>query len=319
MPEQERERLLGYLLNALDEQEAAQVKEELASQPHLRAELATLQQEIAPLNYMADPVEPPPHLANRTCAKIWKVMDNENNEEEKKQETPPQMDSVLGFVFDPFKTVVAIPIADLELPKLKRQTESPKPKPPKSKLSYWVGWGVSVSLGIVAAFFLFPMIRFAERSTRSYVTDSWMTEIHQRVDQYEQIYSSPGGARVEEVLPYNLAQSGWQEITIIDSNGQFFPSAPPLYDIFKMLTGNEISAAQEGSHEIIRGQQPVLLPGFASWSEPIPLDTSGIPNHIILSLPGQEPSVRSAFGQDILIRDGRVFFRILPGTESPKK
>jgi len=320
--EQERERLLGYLLHALDEHEAAQVKRELSRQPHLRSELATIQQELAPLNYIADPACPPPQLANRTCANIWEMMDKENcfdkedhldkDNDNPVTDNPATMDSVLGFIADPFKTIVAMPVSDLELPKIKREARmTPVKTPPNkpSKSSHWVGLIVSASIGIVAACFVFPMIRYAERSTRSYVTDSWMTEINRRVDQYEQIYSGPSNAprapSMEELRPLNLALYNWQELHS-DARGEpvlFFAHHPRVQD----------------SDGVVRGQQPILLMGFDHGNEPMPLETSGYSSPTLLSLPGQESLVRTALGQDILIRDGRVFFRILPGTESPNK
>ena len=322
--EQERERLLGYLLHALDDHEAAQVRRELSRQPRLRDELATLQQELAPLNYLADPPCPPPLLASRTCAKIWNTMDNENffdkdidrenGKEKGKLDSPPTVDSVLGFIPDPFKTVVAMPAVDLELPRIRRDVKTTPKTPPKSSRSHWLGLIVSASIGIVVAFFVFPMIRYAERSTRSYVTDSWMTEIHRRVDQYEQIYSGPNGVpRVEEILPVNLALYSWQEL-----HSDAHSKSLLLYES-KPITPKEPSEASRSTTEDVPGQSAILLTGFDSEDSPIPWDAGGQSGHMLLSLPGQESSVRTALGQDILIRDGRVFFRILPGSESPKK
>ena len=327
----EKERLLGYLLNALDDQEAAQVKRELSQQPHLRSELATLQRDLAPLNYIADSVEPPPQLAKRTCAQIWETLDNEGHDKEdlgkgeregcQAPDAPPQMDSVLGFVFDPFKTVVAIPTVDLALPKVTKHVEATQTKPPKSKFSYWIGLVVSVSLGMVAAFFLFPMIRYAERSTRSYVTENWMSEIHRRVDQYEQIHGNPSQVpRLEETLPFNLALYGWQELHAEALTLFPLSEAKPVlsFDDLRIQREN-VPSDRENSNEIIRGQHSPPLGGFHGWNKPIPLDTNDVSDHLLLSIPGQENSVRSAFGQDILLKEGRIFFRILPSAEPPKK
>jgi len=305
-PEQEKERLLGYLLNALDDREAAQVKEELACEPRLCAELAALQRELSPLNYLADSVEPPPRLAKRTCANIWATLDKEDDETNEKLDCPPTQDSVLGFIHDPFKTAVAMPVVEPTLPTVTKIVNTAPKHPPKS--SHHLGLIISVSIGVVVAIFVFPMIRYAERSTRSYITDNWTSEINRRVDQYEQIYGNQSKVpRIEEMIPLNLALYGWQELPLRNSPSSFAPS-------FIQAEGEPYL-----SNEVSRGQQPTLLPGLTGWNEPVPLEVSGLSNPILLSFPGRESSIRSAFGQDVFIRDGRVFFRTLPGAESPKK
>ena len=248
------------------------------------------------------------------------LIDKENSQE--KRDRPVTADSVLGGIIDPFRTVISMPVADLDLPKLRRGVPPVKttPKnPPKS--SHRLGLIISAFIGVVVAFFLFPMIRYAERSTRSYVTDSWMTEINRRVDQYEQIYSSPGSApRVEEVLPVNLALYSWQELhsdahskpaLFVETSGEVQIVHPPSSQV-------HYSEPVEPKEDIFR-QQPILLTGFDCWDEAASLDMGGVSNHMLLSFPGQVSSVRTALGQDILIRDGRVFFRTLPGTEPPNK
>ena len=318
--EHEKERLLGYLLNALDDHEAAQVKRDLSRQPRLRSELAMLQRELAPLNYITDPVEPPPQLADRTCAKIWATLDHEENHEEgevKKDildmDSPPTTDPVLGFIHDPFKTMVSIPAVELAVPTvMKNDQTSQANKPPVgySKSSHRIGWVISISIGIVIAFFLFPMIRYAARSTQSYVTENWRSEINRRVDQYEQIHGNKSNVpRIEEMLPFNLALSGWQEL-LLDSQS----TSTECFRPYMILAEGEPFP----STEIIGERNSSFLTDFDDWGGSIPLDISGMTDPILLSLPEQESSVRSAFGQGILLKKGRTFFRVLPGTEPPK-
>lgn len=81
MSELDREMLLGYLMNALDDDEIAQVEQKLRCQPALRTELATLQKELSPLTYVYESVDPPHHLAKRTCDRIWQHIDRVEQKE----------------------------------------------------------------------------------------------------------------------------------------------------------------------------------------------------------------------------------------------
>jgi hypothetical protein len=65
-----REHLLGFLLNALAPDDERQLEAELDSSPALRAELERLRSCIGNLGLCdsAQPIEPPPGLAARTCA-----------------------------------------------------------------------------------------------------------------------------------------------------------------------------------------------------------------------------------------------------------
>ena len=295
--DKERELLLGYLLNALDDREADHVREELAHNPHLQSKLAALQRELSPLDYIGDTVEPPPQLANRTCSKIWKTLDGGEK---------ANQDSVLGMIYDPYKTMVAMNAVELDLPKVSKKTSTPQTLP---KTSHWLGLVVSVSLGVVVAFFLFPMIKHAERTTRSIATDNWATEIGRRVDSYEQIHGTLGSApAVEEMLPLNLALHAWQELPHDALMPSFF------WEFFLGIKPSVILP-----DDIIRRQQSVLFSTVEGLNETTPLDLTGVPDDILLWMPSREGSVRSAFGRDILLKDGRVFLRTLPVTEPPKQ
>jgi hypothetical protein len=78
MDNPEREILLGYLMNALENDEIASIERELLRQPELRTELATLQKELSPLTSLDESVEPPCRLAKRTCDRIWAQLDQKN-------------------------------------------------------------------------------------------------------------------------------------------------------------------------------------------------------------------------------------------------
>ncbi len=62
-----QERLLGYLLGALDDAERQQVEESLKNDPHMRWELSRAERSLEPLAGTRADYAPPPGLAARTC------------------------------------------------------------------------------------------------------------------------------------------------------------------------------------------------------------------------------------------------------------
>jgi hypothetical protein len=62
-----QERLLGYLLGALDDAERQQVEESLKKDPHMRWELSRAERSLEPLAGTRVDDAPPPGLAARTC------------------------------------------------------------------------------------------------------------------------------------------------------------------------------------------------------------------------------------------------------------
>ena len=79
MNDKRREKLLGYLLGALEPQESAKIDAKLRTNTVLRDDLATLYQEISPINEIVDDHEPPFGLATRTCENLWEKVDTEQN------------------------------------------------------------------------------------------------------------------------------------------------------------------------------------------------------------------------------------------------
>ena len=68
-----REDLLGYLLDALDEEERLQVERALEDDPTLREQLLELQRQIDPLEEELGDYEPPDGLAQITCERVARV------------------------------------------------------------------------------------------------------------------------------------------------------------------------------------------------------------------------------------------------------
>ena len=67
MAEHAQEQLLGFLLDALEEDERRQIQEDLSRDPQLRQQLETLRAMLGSMEPTREPYEPPPGLARRTC------------------------------------------------------------------------------------------------------------------------------------------------------------------------------------------------------------------------------------------------------------
>jgi prepilin-type processing-associated H-X9-DG protein len=67
MAENAQEQLLGYLLDALEDDERQQIQQDLANDPQLRGQLETLRAVLAPMESSRELFDPPPGLARRTC------------------------------------------------------------------------------------------------------------------------------------------------------------------------------------------------------------------------------------------------------------
>jgi hypothetical protein len=82
MAENAQEQLLGYLLDALEDDERQQLHNDLARDPQLRQQLESLRAVLGPMEPGREPLEAPPGLARRTCqhvaaqvsVTIWKLL-----------------------------------------------------------------------------------------------------------------------------------------------------------------------------------------------------------------------------------------------------
>ncbi len=70
MAENAQEQLLGYLLDALEDDERRQIQDDLSKDPQLRQQLETLRVVLAPMELSREPIDPPRGLAHRTCGYV---------------------------------------------------------------------------------------------------------------------------------------------------------------------------------------------------------------------------------------------------------
>jgi hypothetical protein len=275
-------------------------------------------------------VDPPIGLARRTCAKVWATLDEATLDNEE-QDGEPQSGVFLDSAYLSPEAILPTSFwlqnsdhiendhdeGERKIPPTNRNRAEIDESDDVPSRSFPIGLIASVSVGIVIAVFLFPAIQHVKRSTRSYVAESWRSEINRRVDQYEQI--NQGAVPGAEMLPINLALSGWCEV---DSK---ILAAPALWQ--GKIARNADSSFDDTT--VTLENDPILPPHwFGINFYPIHeghVYSAGTPtlnilsDHMLLIMPGQDNPVRSAYGQYILFKDARVFFRELSNVEPAKK
>ena len=287
-------------------------------------------------------VDPPPMLARRTCDKIWEILDEEDanlpNSGIFLDSAHFAPESVLPaqFLAETLRNA-ANPKEDhisnsaeqnLNEPHEDDNDDDDEDEDEESSRSLFnIGFIASTSTGILIAFLLFLVIRYAERSTTSYVTESWVNEVSRRVGQYEQIYGSLYTVpQPESTLPYNLALQSWQELNLehLEQVFRFSHSSPfpiglrsawmadsdsrtcRMHSRFLKETGKVLTYSHRGQ---------LLIAKDSAWDISFLFDgqqETGLSGYFLLIMRRQDIPIRSAFGQDILFRNGRIFSRILP-------
>ena len=370
MGEINREILLGYLMNALEDDEISHVERELLRQPTLRAELAALQQELSPLNAVYESVAPPPNLARRTCDKIWAAVEREEQMGQsftKATEVGPiislslpephfngQSSAQRGLP-EHSQAVEELVAASSHLPesvpkRLVRRSEKkghrsifPKKRKmsnssvPSTKRGRWIDVFTSVGVGILIAVIVFPVINYSKNQAQSYFTQNKLRKINQNVGRYEQIQGAV--AQVEASEPanqLNLAHFGWQELkpdqipflVVNNDSNTLDPQlgiassieSDPLPFAMENLTPvsglDSLIADGNSDHNIILGQ--VGQDSFIGSALGLADSPVGLSNQTLYSNVGQilpvaaGSTLQTAYGQNVLFHNGRIFIRRVP-------
>ncbi|MDR3183090.1 MAG: hypothetical protein LBT89_09265 [Planctomycetaceae bacterium] len=269
-----RDLLLGYLLHSLEETETSRIEREIRQEPFLLEELAAIERDLAPLRSISATIKPPAHLASRTCAKIWDTLDKQDKK----------------------------PLAAEPAPPLRLYTET---NVSRRKLKGWAGFFASAALGMFIAFMIFPLLKFVKHSTVNYVRENQLNAINQRLDPYEQINAHKPAAAAPET-PLNLGQFAWKELYPVKEEGTMKGVLPD---------------ERENTMETIMPVSSLFTlhssPNFPSslFTLPYSVDTPvsykqrNVSDDILISTP---QGIQTGTGQNVLIKDGRIFFRDLP-------
>jgi hypothetical protein len=385
MSELDREMLLGYLMNALEDDEIAYVERELLCQPAMRTELATLQKELSPLTYVYESVDPPHNLAKRTCAQIWEHVDRTERKKEYFSEIP--LSSVISMTIPSShsnddlvavtRSIVNCSVTHQECPQdnclgvlekvltvsarqpvIPASTESAEhsgskrlirrfprsrkhsavsPEKPVKKNRRWLDFSISIAVGILIAVIAFPVINYVKNQTQNYFTQSKIHEINKSIDHYTQLQGKPESSTpIDHSSPINLTQSGWQELkpaqfpemltetpnhSLFNSNPvKFVPIDVSLFQstpsLLKSVSQNSkpFVSADSSNRDIILGQTGTNY----SATEFSPLDPHEFIDQTLISevnqiVPNSDgTTIQTAYGQNVLFQNGRIFFRILP-------
>ncbi|MDR0704506.1 MAG: hypothetical protein LBF88_05900 [Planctomycetaceae bacterium] len=387
MSELDREMLLGYLMNALENDEIAYVERELLCQPAMRTELATLQKELSPLTYVYESVDPPPNLAQRTCTELWKRLDRTEQKKEYFSETP--RGSVISMTISASPpnddsaavnhSIVSSSVVNRERPKdhclkvlekiltvsarqsaipastesaehsnskrlirrsprsHKQSTVSTSTTKPVKKNRRWLDFSMSIAVGILIAVIAFPVINYVKNQTQNYFTQSKIHEINKSIDHYTQLQGKPESPTpIDNSSPINLTQSGWQELKPAQfpvmltetANDSSFNSTPvksiPLDISLLQSTPSLLRSVSQNSQpfatldssnrDIILGQTGTN----DSATKFLSLDPHEFIDQTLISevnqlVPNSDgTTVQTAYGQNVLFQNGRIFFRILP-------
>jgi hypothetical protein len=199
----------------------------------------------------------------------------------------------------------------------------------------WVDITVSVAVGILIAFIAFPIINFAKNRMQHSIVKNTMQEINQSIGNYSQIHGTTGeivsAGQGFFASPVNLTQSGWQELNsaqfpafILSSTAnQTFDIAPieSYPGVLKSVSnhGESIVSNRHG-RDIILGQiSPEIKPNDNSVSDFFPLDPHEFTDQTLISnvdyvipITGGGSMIQTAYGQNVLFQNGRIFIRVLP-------
>lgn len=368
----DREMLLGYLMNALEDDEISSVERELLRQPKLRTELATLQKELSPLDLLYEPVEPPRDLARRTCDRIWTSVEREEKVgrsfpiapelptqivsisiKSKKLSPHTQSETWRDSVIRPFEETAQLDSSLDEIvtvsPALENEPRSDREKTDsrrlvrrvtqlsrrnerrplaekkeeqslktKGKHKRAVDLLASVAVGIMIAVVAFPALNFAKNRTHYLVKQNKIKEINRGVELYAQLQGADTAtAAPEQPQSVNLARSGWQEVhavqapilTVAGENRVDLSS--PATTFFQPVSSGAapLTTYDNAGRDIFLGQAP---------GNPVKIDPKSLAHQTLLAdVHGADPlydssTVQTAFGQNVLFHNGRVFFRVLP-------
>jgi hypothetical protein len=386
MSELDREMLLGYLMNALEDDEIAYVERELLCQSAMRTELATLQKELSPLTYVYESVDPPHNLAKRTCAQIWEHVDRNERKKEYFSEMPlgsvismtiPSSHlnddliavnrsivnssavnqecsqdnclEVLEKILTASASQPAIPVSIEHTDEhsnskrlirrfpCSREHSAVSTTKPVKKNRRWLDFSMSIAVGILIAVIAFPVINYVKNQTQNYFTQSKIHEINKSIDHYTQLQGKPESPTpIDHSSPINLTQSGWQELKPAQfpemltetANHSSFNSTPvksvPIDlsllqstpSLLKSVSQNSkpFVTADTSNRDIILGQIGYQY----SVTEFFPLDPHKFIDQTLISevnqiVPNSDgTTIQTAYGQNVLFQNGRIFFRILP-------
>ncbi len=327
-----REVLLGYLIGALEEHEQSRLKIELDRSESLRDELTVVRNELQPLEnylkYSERSFVPPPGLAQRTCRSIWDRIDSPGRGPEVRKELPGSRSPIVVQEADPFPKPdrQQQPVADSPRAETRKTLKS---LPRISGDSRWAGapssWHLSdvfasLSVVVILAMVLFPAIQFVREQAKINYCQNVMRKIGENSAFSAQLRDYDHSTGLDDALTYTGGDIG--SLLSSFSKAEFapetlrfsYPNGPEAGELYYLLSdhADTAAAAKELSEA---GIAPFVLKPetltttdsgrtYAQWGNAhIPVLSDSGTAHPIYT------PVGLSTGQNILYRDGHVFFR----------
>ncbi|MCL2304185.1 MAG: hypothetical protein FWC43_02435 [Planctomycetaceae bacterium] len=328
MNQSHRDLLLGYLSGALDENESRKVHRELQRNESLQLEFASLRKEMQPLAEYAQWVEhaykPPQGLAQRTCRRIWDQIDGR----------PQTADS------------------GIEGNKIRIDRESLRNSVQNSKQGEWRFSNIfsTVCIGIMLLFLMVPAFQFVRNQIVQVVRQKTMKKIASNTAAISQIHEEAllqGKGNASFITNGNGTDLGsllasFGETNLSQKTLTFFPperkeagkfsispqsSPSTLIGHFSDGFGRSQSTPQYMESfpfpqisqlfdplVTASSQPPGKVPGllFVKWD--------GASTPVFVEIDGGKPGevlMNASNAQNLIYRDGRVFFRKPEAKETP--
>jgi hypothetical protein len=344
------ETLLDYLLSELDTDEVSSIDRELLRSPSLRNDLAGIQKVLGKVSLLNEEIEPPKNLTQKTVARVFAAV-CENSSCEDSPAVPDEV-ILFPLIRSEKRSDSRTPLSPCGIShRLSRRTvpfirrnaplipEQQTAKPPIadqnvnhiSKRRY-TELLASAAAGILIAMFIFPLIRFTGSQIQTYVTQSKIHKINKNLNTYSQLADTGVLPRTQlaenpaEPVSTDLTAANWQEVVPakvpllnVGSNSPstvYLVSSPVFQDNGTDSQKNSTLAAQNPPDILYLGQTPEKVEQVELNHRDIDYQTlmSKI-NGTVSLMNGQKqsnPTVQTVSGQNVLLQNGKVFFRELP-------
>ncbi|MGL4594472.1 MAG: hypothetical protein ACRCUY_07050 [Thermoguttaceae bacterium] len=343
----DREQLLGYLLNALDDVEMARLEREIVRHPALRAELGHLRVEIFPLTKLEDSVEPPVQLAKRTCQHIWEQADENtflpfsspNTCSVGNSGPSPLSDKLSAKLTDNTRDKRLLRRSDFRQEHHRKTSQIPKKSHSFRRILFDLS--AAAFLGVLIAFVSFHLIQFVNNRAKEYIARGTLKAVNRNMIAFDHIRDDVLREASDTSLPVNLARSAWQEwkptnlsISSSADNYSWTPistvqrssESPNLIDNSIVNWNTEPGASNLSSSIWHFRKHPLTEQEVANISHSDDTSNSTLFSSLLSTLPtldhlvilGEDCSLQTGYGRDVLLQNGRIFFRELPAFTPPE-
>ncbi|MGL4944012.1 MAG: hypothetical protein ACRC46_12575 [Thermoguttaceae bacterium] len=335
MTETRREKLLGYILDALEDDERDAIDCEVAASPALHNELTELVGELQPLSVLKGYYSPADNaeLVARTCNAVWQHADEAVEEEAVVEESTVEDESKVedesNMTYRSYETEAApiaetapiteaaptpklSPPASCPAPRVSRRTNrAASPAAPQPPHVRWASRVVSVTVGVLIAVLMFPAFTFVKDKVVARVCQVFMLDVEANMEYYKQLQENNAIVRAREPSgSLRTGSSQWHTLaqhTAPIASGAVTPT-PEMLDEIPPL---KIAFAQDSVASLFSGEQPA---NSSVNDDAIPIAKSD--NLRILADPkpasSQGPRLYPFQGNSIFISGDNVYYRFIP-------